>query len=72
MKNSEIIEYDDLIKISGANGPAALAAWLEQSRVQFFRGSRGRAATTRTALNAALGVLPIQGEQPSKATIQIR
>lgn len=71
MRNEEIVQYEDLLEMSGTSSPAALAAWLATHEVRSFKGRGGRPVTTRLALNSALGL--VGGELPrnSKPLVQV-
>ncbi len=71
--NNELVLYDDLIKVTKANSPAELAAWLASNDVPYFRAQdRGKKPfTTKAALNKALGVLPMQSAETTKSNIEI-
>lgn len=57
MRNEEIVQYEDLLEMSGATGPTSLTAWLAEHQVRSFKGKGGRLVTTRFALNSALGLV---------------
>ena len=53
---SEVISYEDLKAISGYETPQEVSAWAGRCSVKIFPGKHNRPATTKMALNVALGV----------------
>lgn len=54
--NNAILTYEELQGLFGGSSPADLAVRLQEAKVKFKRGFRGRPFTTVAAMNDSMGI----------------